>query len=383
MPELTRRDLLGVAAAGLAAAAAGKADAAEGKDKDADEELPTFRFALEQQEGRVTEAGSAKEATVKQLPISKGIAGVSMRLKPGGLRELHWHANAAEWAFVIKGRVRTTVISPDGTSETNDFDPGDVWYFPRGHGHALVGLGPEECHFVLVFDNGGFSEFGTFSSTDWLGHTSPEVLSQCLGLPAATFARFPKKELYIVQGRVPPAHEQISLQGGLKTPALTHRYPLMAQKAKEYGAAGEERLVSAKEFPISLTITGAILDLRAGAIREPHWHPNANEWQYYIEGRARVSIFGSHGRVRTEEFGTGDVGYIPQGYGHYVENTGAEPCRILIAFDNGNYQEISLSTWLASNPVSLVADNFKVSEEIVAKLPDHRVFLAPKGRPDK
>jgi oxalate decarboxylase len=106
------------------------------------------------------------------------MAGVSMRLKPGGLRELHWHAIAAEWAFVIAGNVRTTVISPDGSSATDDFGPGDVWYFPKGHGHALQGLGPGEAHFILVFDTGNFSEFGTFSITDWLGHTPPEVLSR-------------------------------------------------------------------------------------------------------------------------------------------------------------------------------------------------------------
>ena len=64
-----------------------------------------------------------------------------MRLEPGGIRELHWHATAAEWAFVIEGKVRTTVIDPDGNQETNDFGPGDVWYFPRGHGHSLQGLG--------------------------------------------------------------------------------------------------------------------------------------------------------------------------------------------------------------------------------------------------
>jgi oxalate decarboxylase len=67
---------------------------------------------------------------VKQLPISKGIAGVSMRLEPGAMRELHWHATAAEWGYVTDGRVRTTVIDPQGAAETNDFDPGDVWYFP-------------------------------------------------------------------------------------------------------------------------------------------------------------------------------------------------------------------------------------------------------------
>src|SRR5438552_5951436 len=170
MSDFNRRDVLGAAAATAAGllAVTGRAEAA---GDEAQQELPPFRYAMEQQKGKVTEGGSAKEATVKQLPISKGIAGVSMRLKPGGLRELHWHANAAEWAFMIKGRVRSTVIGPDGYSETNDFEPGDVWYFPRGHGHAVVGLGSEEGHFVVVLDNGPFSVHGPFSLRASVGHT--------------------------------------------------------------------------------------------------------------------------------------------------------------------------------------------------------------------
>src|SRR3954470_23890340 len=95
----------------------------------AEKELPTFKFALEKSTGKVIGNSFGKEATVTQLPISKGIAGVSMKLEPGAMRELHWHATAAEWAFVLEGRVRTTVIDPQGASETNDFEPGDVWYF--------------------------------------------------------------------------------------------------------------------------------------------------------------------------------------------------------------------------------------------------------------
>jgi oxalate decarboxylase len=378
MADWTRRDVLGaaVAAGGLAALAGGAGAAGDQEG----EELPTFRYPIEKQRGRVTKGGSAREATVKQLPISKGIAGVSMRLKPGGLRELHWHANAAEWAFVVKGRVRTTVIAPDGTSETNDFDPGDVWYFPRGHGHALQGLGPGESHFVLVFDNGAFSESGTFSSTDWVGHTPPHVVARSLGLPASALAKFPKKELYISQGRLPPAKPQPEHRRGLRSPPQTHRYRLLAQKPRATHAGGEERIVSAKEFPISKTITGVILDLKPGAIREPHWHPHANEWQYYLSGRARMTLFASKGRARTEEFGQGDVGYVPQGNGHYIENVGDEPCRILIAFDSGEYQEISLSMWLAANPTRMVADNFQVADAVVAHRTDRRVFIAPRSR---
>jgi len=32
-------------------------------------------------------------------------------------------------------------------------------------------LGDKPAHFILIFDNGYFSEFGTFSISDWIGHT--------------------------------------------------------------------------------------------------------------------------------------------------------------------------------------------------------------------
>src|SRR3989440_6400313 len=154
----------------------------------AGKELPTFKFALEKSKAKVIGKNSAREATVEQLPISKGIAGVTMRLAPGGMRELHWHATAAEWAFVNEGRVRTTVIQPNGQSETNDFEPGDVWDFPRGHGHMLECLGDKPCHFVLIFDNGYFSEFGTFSITDLIGVTPKPLVAKNLGVSESALA---------------------------------------------------------------------------------------------------------------------------------------------------------------------------------------------------
>src|SRR6266513_2629210 len=155
-------------------------------------ELPTFKFELEKSTGKVMGNSFGKEATVDQLPIAKGIAGVSMQLETGVMRELHWHATAAEWAFVLKGRVRTTVINPAGQTETNDFEPGDIWYFPRGHAHMLECLGNEPTHFILIFDNGYFSEFGTFSITDWIGHAPKPLLakvSACLNRRLMAFQR--------------------------------------------------------------------------------------------------------------------------------------------------------------------------------------------------
>ncbi len=135
--------------------------------------LPSFRFPMEAQEARSYEGGSAKEATAVEFPVSQRIAGVSMRLVPGGLRELHWHATAAEWAYVITGQCRITFFDPAGNHEIDDFGPGDIWFFPRGYPHSIQAIGDKECHFILVFDDGHFSEFATFSVTDWVGHTRP------------------------------------------------------------------------------------------------------------------------------------------------------------------------------------------------------------------
>ena len=339
-------------------------------------ELPTFKFELEKSVGKVDVGSFGKEATVSQLPISKGIAGVSMRLEPGVMREMHWHATAAEWAFVMDGRVRTTVIDPHGNAETNDFEPGDVWYFPRGHGHMLQCLGDKACHFILIFDNGYFSEFGTFSVTDWIGHTPASLLAKNFGMPESAFASFPKTEVYFAKGPIPPEQAAPALQGST-SPPLTHKYRLLAQKPHRVFNGGREWRVDSSHFPISRTFTGVVLELDPGALRELHWHPTADEWHYIIGGSVSVTMFGSHGRYRIEQMETGDVGYIPQGYGHSIENTGTTMARILIGFNTGIYASIDLSQWLAGNPADVLATNFAQPKEVIEQLPKRDVFIAP------
>jgi oxalate decarboxylase len=305
-----------------------------------------------------------------------------MRLEPGVTRELHWHATAAEWAFVLEGRVRTTVVDPQGRSEINDFDPGDVWYFPRGHGHSLSCLGDKPCKFILVFDNGYFSEFGTFSISDWIGHTPKPLLAKNLGVPENTFDGFPKEEMYFVRGTAPPEIAR-PLQGALKSPPETHRYRLLAQEPHSIHKFGREWRLGADRFPISQTIAGVILDLDPGGLRELHWHPNADEWQYVIDGQFSVTMFGSHGRYRTETLDQGDAGYIPQGFGHSVENVGGKPGRMLIALNSGQYQAIDLSLWLAGTPAYLLADHFGKPKALFETFPKERVFIAPPSTPGR
>jgi len=338
-------------------------------------ELPSFKFELEKSPAKVDGGNTAREASVSQLPISKGLAGVSMQLEPGAMRELHWHATAAEWAYVDRGRVRTTVIAPGGATETNDFEPGDVWYFPRGHAHMLECLGDEPCHFILIFDNGYFSEFGTFSISDWIGHTPAPLLAKNFGLPESTFKNFPKSEVYFGKGAIPPEPAAAPLAGNNPAP-LTHKYRLIQDEPKVNNRGGKLWLVDSTRFPISQTVTGAVLELEPGAMRELHWHPNADEWQYVLEGSCSVTLFGAKGRYRIETLNQGDVGYMPQGYGHSIENVGKSKCRVLIGFNAGIYEDIDLSEWMAGNPVDVLATNFSQPAALFEKFPKQDVFIS-------
>ncbi len=337
-------------------------------------ELPDFRFALEDQPGKVVAAGSAKQVTVEEMPISEGLAGVSMWLKPGGVRELHWHANAAEWGYVVEGSVRVTLFDPERRLDIADAGPGDIFYFPRGYAHAIQNSGTVDTHFILIFDNGHFSEYATFSSTDWVAHLPRNVVAQTLGVSPASLDGLPTGEAYIVPGPIPPSEPEDGPATPQKLTPLSHTYHFSLQPEESF-AGGTVKIVTAQEFPVSSTISGALMTINPGGLREPHWHPNAAEWFYILGGTMQMTLFGSQGRARTEQFGPGDVGYVPVGYGHYLENVGGEDCKILLGFNDGDYQEISLSGWLGANPRQLVASNFNLPLSEVNRFPDATEFI--------
>lgn len=339
--------------------------------------MTSFKYRLEQKEPRTGPGGITRGASVRDFPASIGIAGVSMRLEPGGMRELHWHANAAEWAYVISGSCRTTVIHPDGHAYTDTFDPGDVWYFPRGYGHSIQGLGPDECHFILIFDNGDFSEDHTFSITDFLSHTPNNIVAQNLGITPKRAAKLPQGESYFVKGPVPNDSSSSGTYRRNSELTTPHRYPLHAKQPRRAPGGGTQRTVTVEDFPISTTMAGSLIELQPGALREMHWHPNADEWQYYISGTAEMTVFLAEGHAVTEQFEAGDVGYAPMGAGHYIKNTGDDVCRVLIGFNSGHYEAIDLSEWLAGNPDDVLSTNLEMSREEAAQLPKDTLFIAP------
>src|SRR6201992_2359874 len=223
----TRRKFLGVSGAALAAAAMGEQVRSNDHSKPNEEQpgennnpldaenpssvwspetdngtVEPFKYSFALAHKRIENGGWTRQVTARELPISKTLAGVEMRLVTGGVRELHWHTSA-EWAFMIYGNARITAVDAQGRSFVNDVKAGDLWLFPGGIPHSIQGLGPDGAMFLLVFNDGSFNEFETFLLTDWLHHTPAEVLAKNFDTPASTFAKVPHRELFIFERPLP------------------------------------------------------------------------------------------------------------------------------------------------------------------------------------
>ena len=122
-------------------------------------------------------------------------------------------------------------------------------------------------------------------------------------------------------------------------------------------SGGKVRITDSKNFPISKTVAAAHAIIEPGAIREMHWHPNADEWSFFIKGRARVTIFAAEGTARTFDYVPGDVGIVPKNMGHFVENIGDEPIEMLEIFRADEFRDFSLFQWMGETPKRMVIDH--------------------------
>ena len=328
--------------------------------------LPNLRFSFSDAHMRLESGGWTRQVTVRELGISKNIAGVNMRLNAGGVRELHWH-KAAEWAYMLYGSARITAIDAQGQNFVDDVGVGDLWYFPSGILHSIQGLNPDGCEFLLVFDDGDFDEDDTFLISDWFKHTPSDVLAKNFGVPASLFGHTPDpSELYIFPAPVPGPLDSDKISGAVPVPeSFSHR--MLAQQPIKT-KSGTVRITDTRVFPASKTISAALVEVEPGGMRELHWHPNTDEWQYYIDGQARMGVFAASGQARTFDFLAGDVGYVPFATGHYVENTGSAPLRFLEIFKSSYYADVSLNQWMALTPPELVSAHLKLDPQVMGAL---------------
>ena len=167
---------------------------------------------------------------------------------------------------------------------------GDLWYFPSGIPHSIQGLDPDGCEFLLVFDDGEFDEDNTFLISDWFKHVPNEVLARISASRPLLLAIRPTPASYTCsrrrcRGRSPPTRSPGATAGAAELqPRMMAQQPIKTK-------SGTVRITDSSVFPASKTIAAALVEVEPGGMRELHWHPNTDEWQYYIEGQARMGVF--------------------------------------------------------------------------------------------
>jgi oxalate decarboxylase len=339
--------------------------------------VQNFKYPFSFANKRTYEGGWSREVTIRELPVSKTLAGVNMRLTAGGVRELHWHTSA-EWAIMLYGTARITAIDADGKSFVADTKKYDLWFFPSGIPHSIQGLNPDGCEFMLVFDDGEFSESETVLLSDAMAHLPTEVLSKNFGVGEQAFTNVPKQELFIFQTDVPGKLEvdQKVAAGALGKSPKDFAFRTMEMPPTKQTKGGEVRIVDSSNFKVTTTAM-AMVTVHPGGMRELHWHPNADEWQYFIAGKGRMTVVATGNKARTMDFQEGDVGYIQKTLLHYIENTGDTDLIFLEMFKSDRYQDLSFSEWLAHTPPELVMAHLKIDKATFDAIPKNGAVVTP------
>jgi len=336
-------------------------------------DLSTFWYSFDLAHRRIQDGGWTRQVTEKDLPSSRDIAGVNMRLTAGSYRELHWHT-ANEWAYMLYGNARITCLNPDGTIFIDDVSEGDLWYFPAGFPHSIQGLGPDGCEFLLVFDEGGFSEYQTFLISDWVAHTPAEILEKNFHLGETAIHKLPEDEEYIFPGTVPGSLEDDKRAVGGKAveSKISYSFRMKAMKPNFENEGGSARIVDSSVFLAAKAIAAVLVTIKPGGMRELHWHPNASEWQYWIKGSGRMTVFASSGNARTMNFNANDVGFVPAVAGHYIENTGTEDIVFLEMFKSSYFSDFSLNQWIRRLPQQIASEHLHLNNGELRQIPDKK-----------
>ena len=192
-------------------------------------ELPTFKFELEKSKAKVIGKCSAREATVLRLPISTGIAGVSMKLEPGGMRELHWTPRPRSGPWCLK----------DGCAQRSSIRMAPLRRTISSRGMSGI---PARSRSYARMPRGREMPFRPhlrqrlFLGIRHLQHLrldrpcSETAFGKNFSLPESIFDGFPKDEVYFAIGAIPPEKPTAPLQGWKPSP-LTHKYSTSFQPA--------------------------------------------------------------------------------------------------------------------------------------------------------
>lgn len=339
----------------------------------------TWPLGLSHMKEGLNRAGWSRQQNIENLPAATDMAGVDMRLEEGAYRELHWH-KANEWAIVMNGSVRVEAVNEDGQTFVDDLSAGDVWFFPSGIPHSLQGL-KGGVEFMLVFDDGSFSEDNTFLATETFAFNPQEILSKNFGgLPLSAWKNIPPSQLFIFPGTPAPTNiseQNITGSAGIVPLQSSYTYHLSRKEPDHVTAGGSVKIVDPTIFPIASMFSAAVVTVKPGALREIHWHTTSDEWNFFLAGTARIGIYAAQANSRTYDYSAGSVGYIPKSMTHYVENVGTEDVIFVEVLQADHFSDMSLGQWLGLTPPQIVMDTLNLTNSTVSQFPTEKQYVVP------
>lgn len=323
-----------------------------------------------------TEGGFRVKADKSNFPILCGMSLYKLVLKPNGIREPHWHANADELGYCLKGRVLITLYDTADTKASFLVEAGDAFLIPSGALHDVENVGNENAELLLSFSHENTEDFNLSSS---LGAFSNAVLGNTWGVQEQTFESL-KRSTEAVFATLRKSPAVIPESARYATP---YRYSLDKSRPLLVREGGNARMARQNVWPIAQRQALYSLTLTGQGMREPHWHPETAELGYVEQGRARMSILSPSGVVDTYVLEEGDIYFIPKAYPHHIENMEGEKLHMLIFFDQGMPRDIGFTAGVRSYSDEVLGSITKTDPAFFEKLQKYYadLFIVDKINP--
>lgn len=318
--------------------------------------------------------GKRIDITQQNFPVLSGMSISFLEINPKGFREPHWHPNANELSYCLEGQGLITMFTPGSGHETFTIAPGTMSFIPYGYIHSISNIGDTPLRLLVCFDHEKPEDLNLSSSVSVM---PKKVMGSTVGQNAAFFAGLncSIEPVFIGEQRVLPKPQNSWLTNRFKFDFETV-YPQIQS------SGGWVKLSNSRLLPTLSGLALYMLQLDPHGIREPHWHPNAHELNYLIEGQARITLFSPRGEVDTFDMRAGDISYLPRGYIHYIESIGPKKAVLAVFFGNSDPSDIGISGCLGAYSNDMLAALFNVSAEyfdVMQKFQNDRFVVAGGG----
>jgi len=306
--------------------------------------------------------GAISHVDSSDLPLMRRLSMRRLLLEAHGVREPHWHANANELGYCLRGEALVTIAGNHAQRDSFVVTSGEMFFVPSGTMHSIENTGKDAAEFVLAFSHEKPEDFGMRAS---FGAMPNAVLGNTYDLPAAAFDGFDRgaktQEILSVASprQIEPEARHVN----------RYKYSIEAAAPQIDFHAGAAHVTNANLWPALRDIAMYSVTIRTEGMREPHWHPETAEMGFVATGTVRMTILDPNGSTDTYTIGPGQTYFIPRAYPHHIENVGEGAAHLLIFFDQVFPGDVGYRTLINMFPRDVIAAGLGIAEKDLPQFP--------------